>query len=147
MGALEEVQEEDILSKDERLSTDPSTAITTPDLDDQIDKSHKARTEARENENEDGDGESDDDGSDIELDFLRNFDELACSSFLRKDYSKAEQFLRKALERNTGESSNGEHFKLLRIRLAICCCLQERWELAAGALSALSKSRTASNLQ
>jgi tetratricopeptide (TPR) repeat protein len=146
MGALEEVQEEDILSKDERLSTDPSTAITTPDLDDQIDKSHKARTEVRENENEDGDEESEDDGSDIELDFLRNFDELACSSFLRKDYSKAEQFLRKALERNTGESSNGEHFKLLRIRLAICCCLQERWELAAGALSALSKSRTASNL-
>jgi hypothetical protein len=97
MGALEEVQEEDILSKDERLSTDPSTAITTPDLDDQIDKSHKARTEVRENENEDGDEESDDDGSDIELDFLRNFDELACSSFLRKDYSKAEQFLRKAL--------------------------------------------------
>jgi tetratricopeptide (TPR) repeat protein len=146
MGALEEVQEEDILSKDERLSTDPPTAITTPDLDDQTDKSHKARTEVRENENEDGDEESDDDGSDIELDFLRNFDELACSSFLRKDYSKAEQFLRKALERNTGESSNGEHFKLLRIRLAICCCLQERWELAAGALSALSKSRTASNL-
>jgi tetratricopeptide (TPR) repeat protein len=146
MGALEEVQEEDVLSNGELSSTDPSTAITNPDLDDQTDKSHNARKEVRENENEFGDEESDDDGSDIELDFLKNFDELACSSFLRKDYSKAEQFLRKAMERNTGESSNGEHFKLLRIRLAICCCLQERWELAAGALSALSKSRAASNL-
>ena len=146
MGALVEAQEEDVLSNGELSSTDPSTVITTPDLDDQTDKSHGARKEVRENENEYGDEESDDDGSDIELDFLKNFDELACSSFLRKDYSKAEQFLRKAMERNTGESSNGEHFKLLRIRLAICCCLQERWELAAGALSVLSKSRAASNL-
>jgi len=146
MGALEEVQEEDVLSNGEQSSTDPSTAITIPDLDDQTDKSHRATKEVQENENEYADEESDDDGSDIELDFLKNFDELACSSFLRKDYSKAEQFLRKAMERNAGESSNGEHFKLLRIRLAICCCLQERWELAAGALSALSKSRAASNL-
>jgi hypothetical protein len=146
MGALVEAQEEDVLSNGELSSTDPSTVITTPDLDDQTDKSHGARKEVRENENEYGDEESDDDGSDIELDFLKNFDELACSSFLRKDYSKAEQFLRKAMERSTGESSNGEHFKLLRIRLAICCCLQERWELAAGALSVLSKSRAASNL-
>jgi hypothetical protein len=145
MGALKEVQEEEVLSNGELSSTDPSTAITIPDLDDQTDKSHRAK-EVRENENEYGDEESDDDDSDIELDFLKNFDELACSSFLRKDYSKAEQFLRKAMERSTGESSNGEHFKLLRIRLAICCCLQERWELAAGALSALSKSRAASNL-
>jgi hypothetical protein len=146
MGPLEELQEEDLLSKGELSSTDPSTAVTIPDLDDQTNKPQKAGKEVRENKNDYDDKESDGDGSDIELDFLRNFDELACSSFVREDYSKAEQFLRKAIERNTGESSNGEHFKLLRIRLAICCCLQERWELAAGSLSALSKSRAASIL-
>ncbi|PMD45395.1 hypothetical protein L207DRAFT_255685 [Hyaloscypha variabilis F] len=135
---LEEVQEENTTTTDETPTTDHSTVITTPDLAEASDKPSKQTREV--------DEDSDGDDSDIELDFLKNFDELAYTSFARKDYSKSEQFLRKAMERSTGESSGETDFNLLRIRLAICCCLQDKWEFASGALVPLSKSKNASNL-
>jgi hypothetical protein len=73
-GPPEEVQEEDLLSNGELSSTDPSTAVTIQDLDDQTNKPQRAGREVRENENDYDDKESDGDGSDVELDFLSNFD-------------------------------------------------------------------------
>ena len=137
LQVVEEMQEESTTATEETPLTDHSTTITTPDLEE---KSVKIGKQAEEDE------EDSDDDSDIELDFLKNFDELACTSFARKDYSKSEQFLRKAMELSTGESSGETNFKLLRIRLAVCCCLQDRWEFAAGVLAPLSKSKAASNL-
>jgi len=138
LQVVEEVQEDNATKTDETPLTDNSTVMTVPDLEEKPAEIGKPAEEEEE--------DSDDDDSDIELDFLKNFDELACTSFARKDYSKSEQFLRKAMERSTGDSSSETDFKLLRIRLAICCCLQDRWEFAAGALVPLSKSKTAGNL-
>jgi len=138
LQVVEEVSEDNITTTEETSTTDHSTVITTPDLAAAFEKPLEQIAE--------GDQDSDEDDSDIELDFLKNFDELAYTSFARKDYSKSEQFLRKAMERSTGDSSGETDFNLLRIRLAICCCLQDKWEFASGALIPLSKSRSESNL-
>jgi hypothetical protein len=86
------------------------------------------------------------DGSNLESDFLKNFEALAYSSFLVQNYSKAEQLLRMAVERSTGDRSDGADFKLLKLKLALCCCLQEKWDHAAAIVASLSKARTPSNL-
>jgi len=138
LQVVEEVQEDNTTTTEETPTTDHSTVITTPDL------AETSKNPLEQTGEEDPD--SDDDDSDIELDFLKNFDELAYTSFARKDYSKSEQFLRKAMERSTGDSSGETDFNLLRIRLAICCCLQDKWEFASGALTTLSKTKNASNL-
>jgi len=91
LQVVEEVQEDNATKTDETPLTDNSTVMTVPDLEEKPAEIGKPAEEEEE--------DSDDDDSDIELDFLKNFDELACTSFARKDYSKSEQFLRKAMER------------------------------------------------
>lgn len=95
---------------------------------------------------DDDDDDESSSGSDLESDFLKNFEALAYTSFSNQNYSKAEQLLRMAVERSTGERSDAADFKLLKLKLALCCCLQGKWDHAAGIVESLSKSRTASNL-
>ncbi|KAK2041417.1 hypothetical protein LZ31DRAFT_472411 [Colletotrichum somersetense] len=90
--------------------------------------------------------DSDDDDSDVELDFLRNSEELAYERFVSKDYSKAEKFLRMAVERLTGDAAGTSDFKQLKLQLAICCCMQDKWNHAAGILASLPRTRPADNL-
>ncbi|OBR15070.1 Hsp70 family protein [Colletotrichum higginsianum IMI 349063] len=87
-----------------------------------------------------------DDDSDVELDFLRNSEELAYERFVSKDYSKAEKFLRMAVERLTGDAAGASNFRQLKLQLALCCCLQDKWNHAAGILDSLPKARPADNL-
>lgn len=81
----------------------------------------------------------DESDSDIELDILRNFEELAKTSFFKENYGKAEQFLRKAIERLTGESSSSPKFRTLMLQLALSCALQEKWDAAASILTTFKK--------
>ncbi|KAK1827460.1 hypothetical protein QBC39DRAFT_361660 [Podospora conica] len=131
-------------SKDGTLSvpTDPSTTITTPDLDDLLSDPGKGKgVDGAADEEADSD-----DGSDVEMDFLRNFEELAHSSFVAQDYSKAEQCLRMAVERSTGDMSSTANFRLLKIKLALCCCLQDKWDHAAGIVDSLPKTRSVADV-
>jgi hypothetical protein len=125
------------------IPTDNSTTITVPDMDDVLcDVSKGKGPEVAVEEH----ATDSDDESDVELDFLRNFEELAYSSFLAQDYSKAEQCLRIAIERSTGEASSTADFFSLKAKLALCCCLQEKWDHAAGIVASLPKTRSAANI-
>ncbi len=98
----------------------------------------------------DNDDDDDDDdessGSDVESDLLRNFEAFAYASFQGQNYSKAEQLLRMAVEQSTGDKSGTVDFKSLKLKLALCCCLQEKWDHAAGIVASLPKTRTPPNL-
>jgi hypothetical protein len=100
-------------------------------------------------ENDGGGGDDDDtdlsDGSDLESDMLNNFEALASASFSSRDYSKAEQVLRMAVERSMGDRSDLV-VKSLKLKLALCCCLQGKWDHAAGTMSSLPKTRTLADL-
>lgn len=97
-------------------------------------------------DNDDDDDDSESSGSDIESDFLKNFESLAYVSFQGQNYSKAEQLLRMAVEQSTGDRSGAVDFKSLKLKLALCCCLQEKWDHAAGIVASLPKTRTPANL-
>lgn len=126
------------------LSTpgDTSTTLTTPDMEDVPAEPAKITRPV----GEEGLDDDDDDESDVELDFLRNFEELAYANFMSQNYVKAEQCLRSAVERSTGDASGGTDFKQLKMQLALCCCLQEKWDHAQGILSKLPKTRVSANL-
>ncbi|KAH7160376.1 hypothetical protein B0J13DRAFT_493970 [Dactylonectria estremocensis] len=116
---------------------DTTTVISSSDIDDlPQDQSKESDHQAVAKD------EGDDD--EVERDFLRNFEELADSSFMVQNYSKAEQCVRMAVERSTGD--RGTDFKQLKIKLALCCCMQMKWDHAAGIIAALPKSRSATNL-
>ncbi|KAL2024862.1 hypothetical protein VTK56DRAFT_3561 [Thermocarpiscus australiensis] len=119
---------EDSLTGNTRpISADKPTATTAPATGDLPPGSGNGKGASRGRSEDDDHDENDD--SDVELDFLRNFEELAYASFLAQDYPKAEQCLRMAVERSTGDRSSTAEFKLLKLKLALCCCLQEKWEL------------------
>ncbi|KAK1973567.1 hypothetical protein LZ30DRAFT_765164 [Colletotrichum cereale] len=118
---------------------DTSTIITTPETE------SFSRGQAKAIEQNGALDDSDDD-SDVELDFLRNSEELAYERFLSEDYTKAEKFLRMAVERLTGDAAGASNFKQLKLQLALCCCLQDKWNHAAGILASLPKTRPADNL-
>lgn len=121
---------------------DSLTTITSPDLDDSNSNAAKKKEMGVLDEDED----EDDDESDVEYDFLRNYEELAYASFVEGNYEKAERFLRMAVEQSTGDASGGTDFKKIKFKLALCCCLQEKWDHATGIITALPKTRSQANL-
>lgn len=121
---------------------DSLTTITSPDLDDSNSNAAKSKEMGVLNEDED----EDDGESDVEFDFLRNFEELAYVSFNEGNYNRAEQLLRMAVERSTGDASGNTDFKKIKFQLALCCCLQEKWDHATGIITALPKTRSQANL-
>ena len=68
--------------------------------------------------------------SDLEKETTRKFHELSLRSFSQRDYSKAETFLRKLINRTplhaNNSTSENELFRT-RTRLAIACSFQEKW--------------------
>ncbi|KAK2058715.1 hypothetical protein LY76DRAFT_592996 [Colletotrichum caudatum] len=120
---------------------DASTVITIPDAESLYRDQAKPPNQPAVSYDSD-----DDDDSDVELDFLRNSEELAYERFVSKDYSKAEKFLRMAVERLTGDAAGASDFKQLKLQLALCCCMQDKWNHAAGILASLPKTRPADNL-
>lgn len=120
---------------------DSLTTITSPDIDDA--HSHTGKTQALGAVDEQ---ENTDDESDFEFDFLKNFEELAYASFLAEDYPKAEQCLRRAVERSTGDASGNTDFRKLKTQLALCCCLQEKWDHAIGIITTLPQTKSMANL-
>ncbi|KAF6842416.1 hsp70 family protein [Colletotrichum musicola] len=90
--------------------------------------------------------EDSDDESDFGLEILRNFEEVAFDSFASQNYSKAEQCLRLAIQSSTGDTAESTNFRQLNIQLALCCCLQDKWDHASAILSSLLKVKSASNL-
>ncbi|KAF6810847.1 hsp70 family protein [Colletotrichum sojae] len=90
--------------------------------------------------------EDSDDESDFDLDILRNFEELAFDSFVSQNYSKAEQCLRLAVQGSTGDTAESSNFRQLNTQLALCCCLQDKWDHASAILSSLLKVKSANNL-
>ena len=121
---------------------DSLTTITSPDLEDSNSNAGKRKEMDVLSEDE----EEDDDESDVDFDFLRNFEELAYVSFVSENYAKAEQCLRMAVEKSTGDASGDTDFKKLKLQLALCCCLQEKWDHASGIMAALPKTRSQPNL-
>ncbi|KAL0940242.1 hsp70 family protein [Colletotrichum truncatum] len=119
---------------------DTSTTFTVPDDEDRS-QNHDKQAEQPIIEEDDSDDESD-----VDLDFLRNFEELAYASFVSQNYSKAEQCLRMAVERSTGDFTGDSNFKQLKMQLALCCCLQEKWDHATGIITSLPKAKSADNL-
>ncbi|TDZ27074.1 hypothetical protein Cob_v000480 [Colletotrichum orbiculare MAFF 240422] len=120
---------------------DTSTVVTIPDTE----SVSRGPTKPVDQPAAAADDSSDDD-SDVELDFLRNSEELAYERFLSGDYSKSEKFLRMALERLTGDAQHSSDFRQLKVQLALCCCLQDKWDHAAGVIASLPKTRPADNL-
>jgi len=118
--------------------TDSHTTITIPDAEPLPSAEQQGNTKSGDDEDDDGD-----DGSDGGLDFSKNFEELAYTSFVAQDYSKAEQFLRKAME---GPGRNASGNKTLKMKLALCCCMQESWDQAASIVNSLSKTKSSANL-
>ncbi|KAK5661169.1 hypothetical protein OQA88_11060 [Cercophora sp. LCS_1] len=143
LSTVDEGPEDGSTENTHSIPTDNSTTITSPDLDDLRSDPGKGKGVAGASGEEAADS---DDDSDVELDFLRNFEELAYSSFVAQDYSKAEQCLRMAVERSTDDMSSTADFRLLKIKLALCCCLQEKWDHAAGIVASLSKARSVANI-
>jgi hypothetical protein len=141
LSTVDESQEDS--TTETTVPTDNSTTLTTPDIEPPPDAGKGKEVDNREDEDDDDD---DDDESDVDLDFLRNFEELAYVSFLAQDYAKAEQCLRMAIERSTGDTSQNSDFKMLKTQLVLCCCLQEKWDHAAGILASLPKTRAVANL-
>ncbi|KAF6834677.1 hsp70 family protein [Colletotrichum plurivorum] len=90
--------------------------------------------------------EDSDDESDFGLEILRNFEEVAFDSFASQNYSKAEQCLRLAIQSSTGDTAESTNFRQLNMQLALCCCLQDKWDHASAILSSLLKVKSASNL-
>lgn len=127
---------EESLTHETPPTSDPSLYVGSPPPSEVGKASHG---------NDDDDDESSD-GSDLESDLLKIFEALAQASFSSRNYSKAEKFLQMAVERSTGDKTDAANFKSLRLRLALCCCLQEKWDHAAGIVASLPKTRTASNL-
>jgi hypothetical protein len=93
----------------------------------------------------DDDDESDGFGEEYMADILLNCEELATEKFRKKDYARAEEFLRLAIESSTGNSNSTADFKILNMRLAICCCLQDKWDLAFSSVGTLIKTKTITN--
>lgn len=117
------------------------TTITSPDIDDAHSNTGKSKALGAVDEEEDTDDESD-----VEFDFLKNFEEVAYASFLAENYPKAEQCLRMAVERSTGDASGNADFHKLKTQLALCCCLQEKWDHAVGIIATLPQTKSTTNL-
>ncbi|KAK3367969.1 hypothetical protein B0H63DRAFT_405141, partial [Podospora didyma] len=163
LQTVDETTEDSMSDNVMSLPTDSHTTITTitiPDADDlpsdggkgkERDKRVNTEPEKAGKGEVDKEADQDDDDddtteSDVELDFLKNFEELAYARFMAQDYGKAEQFLRMAVERSTGDVSGTASFKMLKLKLALSCCLQEKWDHAAGIIASMSKARSAANL-
>jgi len=149
LDTVEEAPEDgstDVTSNSMSIPADNSTTITLPDTDDKDLPSATGKGKSVERGLDAEEVSSEDDDSDVEYDFLRNFEQLAYTSFMGQDYAKAERCLRMAVERSTGDIVNSADFNLLKAKLAICCCLQEKWDHAAGLVASLPKGRTPSNL-
>lgn len=127
-------------TEEDNLETDSPTARVVSGRDAQfIDPI--ATTDQPPSGSEDSDVESD-----FDLDILRNIEEVAFDSFASQNYSKAEQCLRLAVQRSTGDTVEGSNFRQLKIQLALCCCLQDKWDHAISILSSLLKVKSVSNL-
>src|SRR3569833_4604097 len=89
-----------------------------------------------------GDGKDVDTDGDLEFDLIQSFEKLAVESLGRKDYAKAEQFLRKALERELPSDADPSHqtadVKTMKLRLALSCCLQGNWKAAEDVLNTMA---------
>jgi hypothetical protein len=71
--------------------------------------------------------------SDLEKETIRKFQELALRTYAQRDYSKAETFLRKLINRtsfNVNDSSSESELFKTKTRLAIACSFQEKWKEA-----------------
>ncbi|CAI4218281.1 unnamed protein product [Parascedosporium putredinis] len=101
--------------------TDASTNVTVPDREDAV--SSPSQSE-----------------SDFELDFLRNLEELAYKNFASANYSKAEECLRRSVDRSTDDSS--PRLTSLKTQLVLCYCVQEKWDAAFAILEILPKTKT-----
>jgi len=82
--------------------------------------------------------------SEIERDLIRNFYDIAFTSFKNGDYAKAETFFRKAIDRSAvGKEKQPEDNDKMKLALAYSCGLQNKWDdmesiivpLAAGAVN------------
>src|SRR3569833_56240 len=97
-----------------------------------------------------GDGKDVDTDGDLEFDLIQSFEKLAVESLGRKDYAKAEQFLRKALERVLPSDADPSHqtadVKTMKLRLALSCCLQGNWKAAEDVLITMAISRAIGDL-
>ncbi|CAM1510854.1 Fc.00g083670.m01.CDS01 [Cosmosporella sp. VM-42] len=118
---------------------DTSTTITSPETESQ--PQNLVQKPSFYVSEEEDDSEDDE----VEQEVLGMFEKLALKSFAVQDYSKAEQCLRRILDRQTNEASAEDHMKL-RVQLSLSCCLQEKWDDAAEVISLLPKTATLSNL-
>ncbi|KAH8881108.1 hypothetical protein GQ53DRAFT_848446 [Thozetella sp. PMI_491] len=147
LHSWDETTESSTLLSEGTSQTEPMTNIAAPDSWDLAHSRQIQTTGRRDDSWESGKEETESDiETDIMADLLSNCEEIALEKFNEKDYYMAEQFLRKAIEESTGENSRAEHFGLLKFRLALCCCLQEKWEAASSVMASLTKSKASGNL-
>jgi tetratricopeptide (TPR) repeat protein len=84
----------------------------------------------------------DDDEAEFESLFLGGLEEASKQSMLKQDYAKAETFLEKAIEIQSGLSPLGDaDTKHLQILLIICYFFQHKWQLAEPLIARVAKSK------
>ena len=92
-------------------------------------------------DNDEGNDEGDDE-AEFELLFMNGLEEVAKDSMLTQDFAKAETLLEKAIQRQTGSSSEETDFKRLKIQLATCYFFQHKWRIAEPLISRIAKSKS-----
>lgn len=121
--------------------TDASTNVTVPDREDAVSSpSQRFGAGARTSFSQAHGLEDSDSESDFELDFLRNLEDLAYKNFASANYSKAEECLRRSVDRSTDDSS--PRLTNLKTQLVLCYCVQEKWDAAFAILEILPKTKT-----
>ncbi|KAI8673857.1 hypothetical protein NCS55_00707400 [Fusarium keratoplasticum] len=80
------------------------------------------------------------DKSFIDTELLRRQEEIAYESFIKGDFSEAEQCLHQALQSSHGDPCEHEDLSKLKLQWALYCCLLGEWDRAATIVSELSNS-------
>ncbi|KAM6528463.1 hypothetical protein FALCPG4_009443 [Fusarium falciforme] len=80
------------------------------------------------------------DKSFIDTELLRRQEEIAYESFIKGDFSEAEQCLHQALQSSHGDPCEHENLSKLKLQWALYCCLLGEWDRAATIVSELSNS-------
>ncbi|OBT61581.1 hypothetical protein VE03_08939 [Pseudogymnoascus sp. 23342-1-I1] len=89
----------------------------------------------------DDDNDDQDDEAEFESLFLSGLEEASKQSMLKHDFKKAEAFLEKAIQIQTGLASGDSDSKHLQIPLIICYFFQHKWRLAEPLITAIARSR------
>lgn len=83
--------------------------------------------------------DDEDDEAEDELEYFDGLQDLARDRILNGDYTKAIEFLRKAMKREVGASTGQAEFRGIQIQLALCHFFRRDWKQAEPIVKSLAK--------